>query len=36
LRRRPGENAPWALGALWRVVRPLEGSKSLSGGLLGP
>jgi len=36
LRRRPGQGAPWASGALRRKLRPLEGSKSLFGGLLGP
>jgi len=35
LRRRPREGAPWALGPFWRALI-LRGSKSLSGGLLGP
>jgi len=36
LRQRPGEDAPWALGPFWRALRPLRGSESPSGGLLGP
>jgi len=36
LRRCPEEGTPWALEPLWRVLRPLRGSKSPSEGFLDP
>jgi len=35
LRRCPGKGAPWASGPFLRALRPLGGSKSPFGGLLG-